>query len=411
MPKDSLQPSDRIWNSKFINVFIINFLVNMGQYTINTLIPKYAYYLGAEASVVGIVSSMFAVTALLIRPVAGPAMDYFRKSRLLTISIGLVTVSYIGYGCSGGVGMLMAVRLIHGIGIGVTTPLCLALASNALPAQKIASGISVFSLGTALATAVGPSVGLRLTALLGYSATFFILTGLLAASFLLTLRIRSGKPETAAPFRISLKNIIVPEAIVPSVMMLFLTLSYSCIGFFIAICGELKGVDNIGLFFTVYAISLLVSRPLSGKIADQYGIDKTVVPGLLIFTASFVLISFSGSFLLFILSGVVCAFGYGICGPAMQTICMQVVSKDRRGAASNMSFIGIDCGNLFGPTIAGFLVTLVQKSSGSEVFGYETMYRLMLLPTVAALVVFILNRKKLLAVIKDKSNAAENDPA
>jgi predicted MFS family arabinose efflux permease len=155
---------------------------------------------------------MFAVTALLIRPVAGPAMDYFRKSRLLSLSIGLVTVSYVGYGCAGSIGMLIAVRLIHGVGIGVTTPLCLALASNALPAQKIASGISVFSLGTALATAVGPSVGLRLSALVGYNTTFFILSVLLAASFLLTLRIRTRKPETAAPFRLSLKNIVVPEA-------------------------------------------------------------------------------------------------------------------------------------------------------------------------------------------------------
>ncbi len=59
-------------------------------------------------------------------------------------------------------------------------------------------------------------------------------------------------------------------------------------------------------------------------------------------------------------------FGYGICGPAMQTICMQLVSKDRRGSASNMSFIGIDCGNLFGPTIAGFLVSAVQRGTAAR---------------------------------------------
>lgn len=410
MPKNSLR-DDRIWNSKFTIIFIVNFLVNMGQFTINTLIPKYAYHLGAEASVAGVVSGMFAVTALLIRPAAGPAMDYFRKSRLLSCSIGLVIIAYIGYGFSGSVGVLIAVRLIHGVGIGVTTPLCLALASNALPAQKIASGISVFSLGMAIATAVGPSFGLWLTGLLGYNVTFFILTGLLVVSLLLTLRIKTRKPETAAPFRLSLDSIIVPEAIVPSVILLFLTLSYSCISFFITVYGDLKGVDNIGLFFTAYAVTLLVSRPLSGKIADKHGVYKTVIPGLLIFAVSFVLISFSGSLSMFIFSAVICAFGYGICGPAMQTICMQTVSKDRRGAASNMSFLGIDCGYLFGPTIAGFLVSAVKRGSGSEVFGYETMYRLMLLPTVAALIVFVANRKKLLAVIKDRLDTAEIDPA
>jgi MFS family permease len=402
MPSNHMQRKDRIWNAKFINIFIVNFMVSMGQYTMNTLIPKYAYHLGAAASVVGIVSSMFAVTALLVRPAAGPAMDYFRKSRLLSISIGLITVAFVGYGLSGSIGVIMAARLIHGIGIGVTAPLCLALASNALPEEKMASGIGVFTLGSAVATAVGPSLGLKLSELVGYNATFFVIAGLLAASFVMTLRIRTKKPENADRFRISLKTFIVPEAIIPSVIMLFLTLAYSCINFFIAIYGGLQGVGDIGLFFTAYAVSLLVSRPVSGRIADKYGVDKTVIPGLLIFAASFILISISKTLPMFILAGVVCAFGYGICAPAMQTICMQLVSKDRRGAASNANFIGVDLGNLFGPILAGLAVTAFQERSGSEVFGYEMMYRLMLLPVLAALAVFVLNKKNLLVRIKVK---------
>jgi hypothetical protein len=55
----------------------------------------------------------------------------------------------------------------------------------------------------------------------------------------------------------------------------------------------------------------------------------------------------------------------------------------------------------------------VSRAAGyrSEVFGYETMYRLMLLPIASALAVFVLNRKKLMADIKRRLDAAENDPA
>lgn len=38
----------------------------MSQFVMNTLVPKYAYYLGGEASVVGLVTSTFALTALAI---------------------------------------------------------------------------------------------------------------------------------------------------------------------------------------------------------------------------------------------------------------------------------------------------------------------------------------------------------
>lgn len=402
MPTDKAQTRVTIWNSKFINIFIVNFMVSMGQYTMSTLIPKYTHHLGATAVVVGLVSSMFAVTALLIRPVAGPAMDYFRKSRILTAAIGLVTVAFILYGFADSVEMIMAARLIHGIGIGVTTPLCLALASNALPAEKMASGISVFTLGSAVATAVGPSTGLMLSALVGYNATFFMIAALLCLSFMFTLRIQTKKPENPERFKISVKKVIVREALIPAVMMFFLTIAYSCVNFLIAVYGGIRGVENIGLFFTAYAIALLVSRPISGRIADKYGIDKTVIPGILIFALSFVIISFSGSLPMFILAGITSAFGYGICAPAIQTICMQLVSKDRRGAASNMNFIGIDGGNLVGPTVAGVIIATVQTGSGSEVFGYETMYRVMLLPMIAALVIFMMNRRRILDKIKEK---------
>lgn len=387
---------------KFINIFIVNFMVSMGQYTMSTLIPKYAHHLGATAFIVGLVSSMFAVTALLIRPIAGPAMDYFKKSRILTAAIGLVTIAFVGYGFSDSVEMIMAARLIHGIGIGVTTPLCLALASNSLPTEKMASGISVFTLGSAVATAVGPSVGLLLSDIIGYNSTFFVLAALLGLSLLFTLRIHTKRPENTERFKISLNKVIVREAVIPAVMMFFLTIAYSCVNFLIAVYGGIRGVGNIGLFFTAYAIALLVSRPISGKIADQYGIDKTVIPGIFFFALSFIIISFSRSLPMFIVAGVASAFGYGICAPAIQTICMQLVSKDRRGAASNMNFIGIDGGNLVGPIVAGSIVTAIQARSGSELFGYETMYRLMLLPIIIALVIFLLSKRKILKRIKEK---------
>lgn len=390
------QIKETIWNKRFINIFIINFILSMGQYMMSTLIPKYTYSLGATATIVGIVSSMFAVTALIIRPVAGPAMDYFKKGRLLAAAIGLLIIAFIGYGCSNSVAVIIAARLVHGVGIGVAVPLCLAMASNTLPTSKLASGISVYSLGSAVATAVGPSIGLKLSALIGYNKTFFIITALLCSCLILTLRLRTNVPVRTERFKISLSKVIVPEVIIPTVIMFFLTVAYSCVNYFIAIYGGVRNVADIGLFFTAYALCLLVSRPISGRIADRYGVDKTIIPGLCLFALSFVFISFASSLVGFLLAGALCAFGYGICAPSMQALCMQLVSKERRGAAGNMNFVGIDCGNLVGPTLAGLIISTVQASSGSEVFSYEMMYRVMILPVIIALVIFIRNKKKLM---------------
>lgn len=59
---------ETIWNSNFINIAIINIFLSIAQFMVYTLILKYTYYLGANAAIIGVVTSMFTVTALGIRP-------------------------------------------------------------------------------------------------------------------------------------------------------------------------------------------------------------------------------------------------------------------------------------------------------------------------------------------------------
>ena len=391
---------DKIWNVKFIQITLINFLLSMGQFMMNTLVPKYADSLGAPATVVGIVTSMFAITALGIRPISGPAMDYFPKNKLMRISVSLIVIAFIGYGFSNSITLIMISRLVHGLGVGVAIPLSMAMASNTLPKAKMASGMSIFSMGNAVGTAVGPSIGLELKERIGYSATFFIVAGILGVCFIMTLLLQSNTHAHKGPFKIRLDRIIVPAVIVPAIIMLFIGISYSSISSFIVIYGGLRGVDEIGFYFTAYAVCLLASRPISGKVADKFGIDKTIIPGFILFAVSFVLISLSRSLTMFLIAGCVSAFGYGICIPLMMTLAMQLVPSNLRGAASNTNFIGMDSGYLLGPVIAGLLITGVYNATGSEATGYSVMYLVMILPIAAALVIFILRKKKLLAHLK-----------
>lgn len=386
-----------IWNKAFINIFAINIVLSMGQFMMNALIPKYAQHMGATATIVGMVSGMFAVTALAVRPIVGPATGYFRKNLLLAATIGMIALAFICYGLASSIAMLIAGRLLHGIAMGFLAPLTLALASDALPENKLASGIGIYSLGQAIATAVGPSIGLLLLKNIGYSMTFLLDAVFMGVVLVMALRLKTDLPDRTEKFKISLDKIIALDVIIPAVIMFLLGSAYSCIGSFIVIYGGICGVDEIGLFFTAYAVCLFFSRPFSGKIADKYGMDKAVIPGILIFALSFVTISFSRTLPMFLLAGAISAFGYGICQPAMQTICMKLVSKERRSVAGNTGYIGVDLGYLTAPVIAGSIVTFVQNGNANAILGYAVMFRIMTVPILIALVVFIVNRKALTA--------------
>ncbi len=397
--KEKASHRETIWTKAFLNVFILNIAINFAQFMLNTLIPKYADALGANATVVGMVSSMFAITALGIRPIGGPAISYFKKNRLLALAVGFIMMAFMIYGFSNSVWMLIIGRLFHGMGMGLTAPICLALASDALPENKMASGIGVFSLAQAVSTAIGPYIGLTLAGVLGYNLSFFIGAAMMGLSLILCLRIDTREPERTEPFRIRLNNIVASEVVTPAVLMFFLGGAYACLNAFIVIYGGLRGVEDIGLYFTAYAVCLLVSRPFSGRIADKYGLDKTLIPGMIIFALSFILVSFADSLPMFLLSGAVSAFGYGIIQPSVQTLCMQVVPRERRGVAGNTNYIGVDLGFLLTPTLAGLLVTSVATGTGSKLAGYVTMFRLLVIPVLIGLAIFIAKRKTLLGKI------------
>ena len=389
-----------VWNKAFISVFIMNVFLMMGLFMMNTLVPTYVENLGATAAIVGVVTSMFAVTALAIRPIVGPSTRNFRNSRILAVAVVITIGAFICYGIADSVEMIIVGRLLHGVGMGFFAPVTMALASDALPSEKLASGIGIFSLGQAIATAVGPAFGLELVQRYGYRSTFFIGAFIMVIVLVLSLRLKSDAPQRTSGFRIKLSDIIDRAVIVPAMMMFFLSGAYSCINAFILIFGGAAGVKEIGLFFTSYAICLFFSRPISGKFADKYGVDKTLIPGMIIFALSFILISFSDTLPMFLVAGAVSAFGYGICQPAVQTLCMLLVSKERRGVAGNTAFIGVDTGYLLAPSLGGILVTFVHSQGGTVLAGYAVMFRVMTIPILIALILFLWKRRTILLKVK-----------
>ncbi len=68
----------------------------------------------------------------------------------------------------------------------------------------------------------------------------------------------------------------------PTIVIFFINMTYGAIVAFIAFYAAQRGICNIGMFFTVYAVSLAVIRPLAGRLSDKRGFDQVVVPGIIL---------------------------------------------------------------------------------------------------------------------------------
>lgn len=375
---------DTIWSVPFVVLMVVNFFQSMAAFMANATLPVFADSLGASASLVGVVVSTFTLSALLVRPFAGPAFDSFSRKKLLLAAQGIIGLSMFLYGVVGNLQALCAVRLLHGIGIGCSGPLAMSLVSEYLPANKFASGISIYALAQSFAQVIGPATGLYLVDAVGFSAAYFLAAVLLLVAMGGIALIREPYRERL-PYRLKLNRMFARPAVGKAVALMLIAVSFSCMTSYVVLYGYERGVVDMGIFFVVYALCLVVTRPVFGTLADRVGTPKVLVLGVVCFGISYGLLSQACNLGGFLAAAIFGSAGFGCCAPLLQSMGLASVSVEHRGAASNTMFTGLDLGMLVGPLAGGSVVESLAMTTGAQVTAYSSMWLIMLLPAMGTL--------------------------
>ncbi|MDR2360087.1 MAG: MFS transporter [Oscillospiraceae bacterium] len=386
--------NEKIWNRMYLCAFIANFLHNTAQFTVSPLVAAYAGSLGATASVIGVISGMFYGVAFAVRPFSGPVITKLNRKHIMLAAYAVGVLVNGGYALSSSLPLFVAARFLHGLQFAFIGSLTLTIAGDSLPAAKMGSGLGIFGVNTAVATAIAPGMGLflrewgavRFGGNAGYTAVFAFAAACMALSIIPVLAMpykpltREQRGEIGAWY----KNIAAKETLVPALVIAFICFASILYTFYMESFAREQNIANIGLFFTVYALVLLCARPISGHILDRYGIAAVVYPALAIFAASFIIVGLGKRFETCVVGAALAAIGYGAAQPALQTMAIKSVHPLRRGVASNTAYFGMDLGYWLGPTIGGAII------SGSSI---ATLYTSAALPAVIAALIFALGQR------------------
>lgn len=148
-----------------------------------------------------------------------------------------------------------------------------------------------------------------------------------------------------------------------------------------------RNIDNIGLFFTVYALSMILSRLLTGKIADRHGHFVILMPALVLTVLMFLVLAVARTLPLVLLAAVFYGAGYGTVQPIMNTLVVRMSPPERLGSANATLFMFMDFGFGLGSSLWGAI---------SQFSGFHTVFLLCAgCVTLAIAAYFLLLRKKL----------------
>ncbi len=149
-----------------------------------------------------------------------------------------------------------------------------------------------------------------------------------------------------------------------------------------------RGIANVGVFFTVNAVMLLLVRIFGGRLMDKYGLTPILIPSYLLAATAMFLVAGAKGAAVIAVAGALKALGQGSAQPAIQTTCIQQLPPEKRGVAVSTFYVGADVGQGLGGALGGTV---------AQTFGYTAMYcgaGVLLLAALAAYLAFAAAQKR-----------------
>lgn len=341
---------------------------------------------------VSLFTTIFALSAIASRLFSAKALEKGKRNAILFTGLILITLATFGYLWSGTLALLLLMRVLFGIGFGMGSTTLPTMASGVIPIRRLGEGLGYFGLSTSIALSLGPVIGSTLLNQSGFPTLVYatLATSLLILPIIYPLS-KKVKSPTAAPKDLaatSQKQGFNKSLIIPSLLNMLMSITYGGLLSFLILFGKEVHLANASLFFLFNVISVVIVRPISGKLYDSKGHIVLIIPAALFLITGLLLLSYSTSTASLAVAALCYGVGFGTAQPTLQSWMVQSVSPHQQGMANSMYFNSLDLGVAIGALLLG------QIASHSS---YAVMYRssaIFLVLFIAIYAIYMIKRTK-----------------
>jgi EmrB/QacA subfamily drug resistance transporter len=173
------------------------FMIMLDNTVVNVALPSIQDDLGAGLSELQWIVTGYALSFAALMLIGGKLADAYGRRLIFVLGIIVFTGASLWCGLSDSGDMLIAARVVQGIGAALMNPATLSIIAATFPPKERGMAIGIWAGVSALALAIGPLVGGLLTEHLSWNWIFYVnipvgIVGI-AASYLL---IKESKDET-----------------------------------------------------------------------------------------------------------------------------------------------------------------------------------------------------------------------
>ena len=334
--------------------------------------------LGGSTLASGLFLGFLTFASAFSAPLTGAIADRIGRPRALVIASLVIAGCSVVYAVTSNYRLMLALVVVHGVFWSALLTASGAYMTNMLPARRRAEGIGYWGLASVGALAVAPPVAFWI---LRYGWAWLcaccVALNLVMAAIAWTLREdrladaeRARQEHTTGP-------LLEWRVLVLSLTLFLYSFGYGAITTFSAVYADALGITPKSIYLTTLAIVILLTRPLSGALADRIGHRQVFLPCLVLIALGLATLGLHGTRGSLVTSALIFGLGFGTAYPVFIAYVMHDVDARRRGAAFGAVLLAFDTGVGSGSTVAGWLI---QRFGFSAAFGTAAALSAIALP-------------------------------
>lgn len=342
----------------FAGVFTVTFLGLVAVGAVLPVLPRYVHGpLDAGNVAVGVVIGSYAITGLLLRPVAGRLADH--RGRKPTVLLGSILVALGGfmYLLPLGVAGLIAARLVLGAGEGAVFTASSAWVVDLAPPGRRGRIIGLYGLSVWAGLSIGPLIGQVLLNDCGYTWVWLFAGGAPLLGALVAARLPD--PFHAMPHSEEAdRRLIAREAVRPGAALALAAIGYATIAAFVVLHLDARGIGHGATVFGAFATMVVLTRLIGGDLPDRVGPTRVATVAAIVEAGGLATIAFATSLPAALAGALAMGAAFSLLYPSLSLVVVGSVPDTRRGAALGTFTAFFDAGIGFGAPIAGAAAAL-----------------------------------------------------
>lgn len=349
-----------LFTKPFLFICLATGCFYLSFYFILPVMPLYVASLGGTSSQIGLIIGLFATMAMLMRPPAGWLIDTRGTRPILLVGMAIFLLASIGYILTRSVNPILALRLFHGIGMGLFPTAATVVIAELAPPARRGEAMGWFGITNSLGLILGPVLGPAVASRLGFPS-LFLLAASVAGVGLACIGFVPPGDRPIRPARLPRPGDFFSQAaVLPSLVLLLLYVPYGVVVAFIPLVAKTRGLENPGLFYAVFAVAMLLVRAKAGEISDRIGRAAVILPGMLVAGASLLVLGITTGPGGVLAGGAVLGLGFGSAQPALMALTTDRVQPSERGKAMGTFYTAWELGIASGAAGAGWLLNVTD---------------------------------------------------